>query len=788
MNPAKHRSGAGARSALRAGAVLALLWTVAQSALAQVPLKLNTYYLCNGQRIVIRSCVDQSDKDYNDCVVQFPDRPRMANGQLPGSFALRRNLVTTLQHCREGSAARDIDGTDSGGGAQAPTAASGPGFFSSLYRGVTGLFVSGWSLFFTLLIAWWVYRRIRNMGWLARRRRRRIIRENNQAALLPFGEGNPYAREKAILEAFDSNNHTFQFEGVNRAGKPKVRFVLQRNIKTFKRRDLEALRFAYVAYNRGLLSDEDFHAYRITAIYGDGETDPAETQFLGMFSFLHRQDPRHAISAARNNVAMFARANCQQGLFQHALARVQALVQKFPKDEQFADMLRRFLEGTRWLGIGDVQRSAFALPDPQTPFQLQFGTLDGTSKMLSYSGNGSILTIAPPGSGKTTCNVVPNLLRWPGAAVVLDVKGEIYDLTSKWRSTIGPIIRFSPLDPQHSQCYNPLAFVRRESLYVWEDAMNAANMMLIPGQGGDKNKMWEDLARDLLTAIIADLAFWERPEDRPMSKVLSILNRNGWDEFVERLRLNPEIGAMRDMGVSLAKENPETLASILTVARSSLNSWKGERIGMITRKSDWHPLDLRRGAHPTIYICINSEDIDTYASLLRVFIAQHLNALLSQKVPPQGAEPILFCLDEFPRLGGMRPIEKALEVGRGFGIRLWLFAQNFGQIEAAYENADGLMENCLVRTFMNPTVASAGKIAEEIGKAGIAQGADNDSTVSPQELAGPNFKNLQIVVGQSSKPAKVRKQPYYESAELKARVGSLDDAHTGANAPAGRPM
>ncbi|HXN10387.1 MAG TPA: type IV secretory system conjugative DNA transfer family protein [Steroidobacteraceae bacterium] len=787
MNPAKKRLCAGARSALPTTAALALLWAAVASSGAEVPLKFNTYYTCNGQRIVIRSCVNQSNSDFNDCIVQFPDRPRAANGQVPTAFPLRRNLVTTLQSCQMGATAPDPYNQSANDNNGAPSA-SGPSFLGSLYRGTMGLFASGWSLFFTLLIGWWVYKRIRNLGFLARRRRRRIIHQNNQAALLPFGEGNPYAREKAILEAFDSNSHTFQFEGVNRASKPKVRFVLQRSIKTFKRRDLEALRFAYVAYNRGLLSDEAFHAYRITAIYGDGETDPAETQFLGMFSFLHRQDPRHAISAARNNVAMFAQANCQQGLYQHALALVQALVQKFPKDELFADMLRRFLEGTRWLGIGDVQRSAFALPDPPSPFQLQFGTLDGTSKVLSYSGNGSILTIAPPGSGKTTCNVVPNLLRWPGAAVVLDVKGEIYDLTSKWRSTIGPIIRFSPLDPQHSQCYNPLAFVRRESLYVWEDAMNAANMMLIPGQGGDKNKMWEDLARDLLTAIIADLAFWERPEDRPMSKVLSILNRNGWDEFVERLRLNPEIGAMRDMGVSLAKENPETLASILTVARSSMNSWKGERIGMITRKSDWHPLDLRRGAHPTIYICINSEDIDTYASLLRVFIAQHLNALLSQKVPPQGAEPILFCLDEFPRLGGMRPIEKALEVGRGFGIRLWLFAQNFGQIEAAYENADGLMENCLVRTFMNPTVASAGKIAEEIGKAGIAQGADSDSTVSPQELAGPNFKNLQIVVGQSSKPAKVRKQPYYENAELKARIGSLDDAHTGANAPAGRPM
>ena len=206
-----------------------------------------------------------------------------------------------------------------------------------------------------------------------------------------------------------------------------------------------------------------------------------------------------------------------------------------------------------------------------------------------------------------------------------------------------------------------------------------------------------------------------------------------------------------------------------------MNSWKGERISYITKRSDWHPSDLRKGTHPTIYICINSEDIGTYASLLRVFIAQHLNILMSQKVPPQGAEPILFCLDEFPRLGGMRPIETALETGRGYGLRLWLFAQNFGQIEDSYKNAKGLMENCLVRTFMNPTVASAAMISEEIGKSGVAQGADNQSTVSPQELAGPNFKNLQIVVGVSSKPAKVRKLPYYADPEMKARSGSLDD-------------
>jgi len=270
---------------------------------------------------------------------------------------------------------------------------------------------------------------------------------------------------------------------------------------------------------------------------------------------------------------------------------------------------------------------------------------------------------------------------------VLDVKGEIYDLTSKWRrKNVGPVIKFNPRDPENSAHYNPLSFVRREALYVWADAFGAANMMLVPKEtsGGKNEGYFQDTAVAVLTGIIADLAFWNRPEDRPMTKVLSILNRNGWPEFIDRLRKNPEVTAMRDLGSKLANEHPETLANVLSFAVSGLTAWMGEDITQVVSRSDWHPLDLRGGKRPTIYICINPQDIEDLASLLRVFIAQHINALMSQKVPPRGSEPILFVLDEFPRLGGMKPIEKALEVGRGYGLRLWLFAQNFGQIEHSY--------------------------------------------------------------------------------------------------------
>ncbi len=82
-----------------------------------------------------------------------------------------------------------------------------------------------------------------------------------------------------------------------------------------------------------------------------------------------------------------------------------------------------------------------------------------------------MVTIAPPGSGKTQCNVFPNLLTWKGPAIVLDISGDIYEHTAGWRAAhVGPVYKFSPLEPEDSHKYNPLAFVRNEPDFIWEDA------------------------------------------------------------------------------------------------------------------------------------------------------------------------------------------------------------------------------------------------------------------------------------------------------------------------------
>ena len=126
--------------------------------------------------------------------------------------------------------------------------------------------------------------------------------------------------------------------------------------------------------------------------------------------------------------------------------------------QEFADQLTPTGDGT-WLKPSQVPASPFAR---KGDYALHVGSFsDGTP--LTYSGDGSIVTIAPPGSGKTQCNVFPNLLTWTGPAVVLDISGDIYEHTAVWREkNIGPVYKFSPLEPEASHKYNPLTFVRHD--------------------------------------------------------------------------------------------------------------------------------------------------------------------------------------------------------------------------------------------------------------------------------------------------------------------------------------
>ncbi|HEY3699998.1 MAG TPA: type IV secretory system conjugative DNA transfer family protein [Spongiibacteraceae bacterium] len=599
-----------------------------------------------------------------------------------------------------------------------------------------------------------------------------------------------------INEIFDSKSRTLHFtrcvewQDQNAEGlktKAFAAFTISRNLAAMDVREREFLRV--IELMQATLSDSEqrlgwYRWAKFGLLWGDGK---ATIDGYSWFMF----DKEKGVRDGPSMLKWFASDSgaSVDSVINSVLKAVEDGNQVEVTDPIIKSMLQdingRLSGGNAWLTADEVSKSIFARKSKiettgakkLDPWELSLGMLDDGLTVLSYSGEGSLITVAPPGSGKTQCNVLPNLLGLKAPALVLDVKGEIYRDTSKWRSeNVGPVYKFSPLDPANSDCYNPLTFIRAEADNIWEDSRFLADMMIVPSKSSDP--FWENKARDVVTAAIAYLCYYNPPEQRPMARIVDIVHGGKpWDEMVIGLQGAADVRSMVQQGTSLAAMNEKTRDSVLQTGQASLSAWSGERIARVTQKSDWSPLDLRNAPGTpatTIYICVKPSEIESYVSVLRVFIAQHIR-MLTDELPSSDIQPILFVLDELPQLRHMPPVEDAVSIGRQYGLRLWMFVQSLGQLENAYPNAMGMVGSCALRIFMNPSShdGTAEKLSEELGYRQSSLDGSRQKIVEATELAGPNFRDYMVVLAASSKPVKVKKAFAYENSVLKARVGSL---------------
>ncbi|PKP63638.1 MAG: type VI secretion protein, partial [Alphaproteobacteria bacterium HGW-Alphaproteobacteria-8] len=122
------------------------------------------------------------------------------------------------------------------------------------------------------------------------------------------------------------------------------------------------------------------------------------------------------------------------------------------------DALTRF-GTTHWQTRGEIKRNGF-FAKPGGGFLLgKLGPPKSKRPFLVSKTFPHALIVAPTGRGKGVGFVIPNLLTYKGSAVVLDVKGENFRETSRFRASMGDkVFRFAPTDwdrPTHR--YNPLA-------------------------------------------------------------------------------------------------------------------------------------------------------------------------------------------------------------------------------------------------------------------------------------------------------------------------------------------
>jgi type IV secretion system protein VirD4 len=96
----------------------------------------------------------------------------------------------------------------------------------------------------------------------------------------------------------------------------------------------------------------------------------------------------------------------------------------------------------------------------------------------------------------------------------------------------------------------------------------------------------------------------------------------------------------------------------------------------------------------------------------------------------QPAEPVLVLLDEFTQLGRLGPVETAVRVVAGYGVRLWLFVQDLPSLRDVYEEgAESFIANAgLFQAFGVSDKATAEYLSGMTGEATVRVTSESESS------------------------------------------------------------
>src|SRR5579872_796401 len=117
-----------------------------------------------------------------------------------------------------------------------------------------------------------------------------------------------------------------------------------------------------------------------------------------------------------------------------------------------------------------------------------------TGDLITYSGDGHLITFAPTGTGKTSGPVICNALKHPGQLIVLDMKGEVHAATAHARRAMGQRVHVIDLrDGAESGSLNPLDLAMHCGTDIAALARSFA-AELIERTGNERDRFWNDWA------------------------------------------------------------------------------------------------------------------------------------------------------------------------------------------------------------------------------------------------------------------------------------------------------
>jgi len=315
---------------------------------------------------------------------------------------------------------------------------------------------------------------------------------------------------------------------------------------------------------------------------------------------------------------------------------------------------------------------------------------------VTYGGARHMLTVAPNRSGKGVSTCIPALLTYPGSAIVLDPRGEVAAATCSFREAglrqetfiFDPMNAVSPLLGRTPARFNPLDAIQPDSPSFYDDACLLADALVI-GET-HSSPFWSDEARAFITGLILQVTSDVREsETRTLGRVRDLLNMPpaefrdyvaGDEDGTRPGMLHSANRYVRAAAGRILSKPERQYGDILATAQQNTHFLESEQVRESLSVSDFDFADLSEPL--TIYLVLPPERLRTHGRLLRLLIAQAIDAI--NQIPVKPTPSVLFMLDEMGAVGKLDVLLDAFGVLAGSGMQLHPIFQDFAQAKSIY--------------------------------------------------------------------------------------------------------
>lgn len=339
------------------------------------------------------------------------------------------------------------------------------------------------------------------------------------------------------------------------------------------------------------------------------------------------------------------------------------------------------------------------------------------AKPLFLGGEGHAVTVAPTGGGKGRSALIPTLLTYEGAVIVIDPKGENLAVTARRRREMGH--RVIVLDPMgvtgvESDRLNPLDAV---TAFAPCDVDDVA--ALVSGLTGiysePRDAFWANRAADLIIGATMHVLAEERPDSRNLCRVREIVSSAVRpSERIEAMMADSSHPEARMAAQSFCAPG-ETMGGIVSFALDALGFLRGEEVRASVSSSTFDLASVTAGEPLSIFLVLPPDKLASHGRLLRLWISALMGAVVRRQRRP--ALSTLFLLDEAAQLGTLPHLRQAMTLLRSYGLSTWSFWQDASQLRQLYP-ADWptMLSNCkAVQVFGANSMMAARNVADITG-------------------------------------------------------------------------